>query len=345
MKEFDVAHSQLDGINLIDADAGTGKTYTIEGIFLRLILEKSLSIDQILVVTFTEAVTNELKLRIYQKLKAFYHFLSKRNSSLLPDDYLLAALLNVFSSFKKEHQELWQVNLKSANDAIDEAKIFTIHGFCRGILTDFSFESNESFDTELIKNTNPIINKIAENFWRNVVYQENDVVTTSVLKYFPTPDTLISFFSGTAGHLKIKILPDLSIQQIEDEIKSIKLHFSKAKVIWLRDRSEIKTLLLDNPDIKRQSYKKEALPLKIAQLNLFFDQFLFSEKDLIIYCQSVFKKAEKKGKTLPEVEFFSAFEILYEKLIRFKGLIGQYFIRHGRIELKKNEPIKSIRIQ
>ena len=64
MKEFDVACSQLEGIKLIEANAGTGKTDTIEGIFLRLILEKSMSIDQILVVTFTEAATNELKLRI-----------------------------------------------------------------------------------------------------------------------------------------------------------------------------------------------------------------------------------------------------------------------------------------
>jgi exodeoxyribonuclease V beta subunit len=335
MKEFDVAYSQLDGINLIDANAGTGKTYTIEGIFLRLILEKSLSIDQILVVTFTEAATNELKLRIYQKLKAFYRFLGSGVSDLLPEDYLLASLLNSFLNLNSEQKDLWRANLKSAIDSIDEAKIFTIHGFCRRVLNDFSFESNEPFDIELIKNTNPIINEIAENFWRNIVYQKNDIITASVLKYFPTPQALITFFSNTAAHLKINILPDLSIQEIQNEIKAISVHFSKAKIIWLKDRSAISTLLLENPDINRRSYKKELIPAKIDQLNLFFDQFLFSETVLKIFCQNVFKKSEKKGKTLPEVEFFVVFEILYEKLTRFKGLIGQYFIKHCRVQLKQ----------
>ena len=53
--------SPIEGTNLIEASAGTGKTYTITGLFLRLLLEKKLSVNEILVVTFTESATEELK--------------------------------------------------------------------------------------------------------------------------------------------------------------------------------------------------------------------------------------------------------------------------------------------
>ena len=68
METFDILNSPLRGTNLIEASAGTGKTYTIEGLFVRLILEKQLLVDQILVVTFTNAATEELKDRIRSKL-------------------------------------------------------------------------------------------------------------------------------------------------------------------------------------------------------------------------------------------------------------------------------------
>ena len=68
MKTFDIINSPLVGTNLIEASAGTGKTYTIEALYVRLILEKKLLVDQILVVTFTNAATEELKDRIRKKL-------------------------------------------------------------------------------------------------------------------------------------------------------------------------------------------------------------------------------------------------------------------------------------
>jgi exodeoxyribonuclease V beta subunit len=56
---FDLLHSPLEGNNLIEAGAGTGKTYTITGLYLRLILERRLPVKEILVVTFTVAATEE----------------------------------------------------------------------------------------------------------------------------------------------------------------------------------------------------------------------------------------------------------------------------------------------
>src|SRR5512136_644430 len=66
---FDPLKTPLEGANLIEASAGTGKTYTITGLFLRLLLEKNLAVHEILVVTFTEAATEELKDRIRSKIR------------------------------------------------------------------------------------------------------------------------------------------------------------------------------------------------------------------------------------------------------------------------------------
>jgi exodeoxyribonuclease V beta subunit len=68
MKPFDLLKAPLVGSNLIEASAGTGKTYNIEGLFIRLVLEMQLPVDQILVLTFTNAATEELKIRIRKKL-------------------------------------------------------------------------------------------------------------------------------------------------------------------------------------------------------------------------------------------------------------------------------------
>ena len=68
MKKFDQIKTPLAGKNLIEASAGTGKTYTIAGIFVRLVVEKRIPPEEILVVTFTKAATEELKDRIRKRL-------------------------------------------------------------------------------------------------------------------------------------------------------------------------------------------------------------------------------------------------------------------------------------
>ena len=68
MRSFDFRNVELEGSNIIEASAGTGKTYSIAGIFLRLVLERDMPVDRILVVTFTDAATSELRDRIRQRL-------------------------------------------------------------------------------------------------------------------------------------------------------------------------------------------------------------------------------------------------------------------------------------
>ena len=113
MKTFDVLDPQtpLLGHHLLEASAGTGKTFAIEHITARLILEQDFTLDEILIVTFTRAATRELKTRIRKTLKS------------KPPSF----------------------NLNRALALIDQAQIYTIHGFCHRMLTEYAFESQLGF--------------------------------------------------------------------------------------------------------------------------------------------------------------------------------------------------------
>ncbi|MDY6954942.1 MAG: UvrD-helicase domain-containing protein, partial [Thermodesulfobacteriota bacterium] len=161
-KTFDLLHAPLEGTNLIEASAGTGKTYAISGLFLRLVIEKNLSVNEILVVTFTEAATEELKDRIRTKLRAAAEAFATGHS----EDPFLGDLRR-----KHPHPEMAYRHLREALRGFDQAAIFTIHSFCRRMLYENAFESRCLFDTELVPDQENLKKEVVEDFWRKHFYQ------------------------------------------------------------------------------------------------------------------------------------------------------------------------------
>ncbi|HSW35430.1 MAG TPA: UvrD-helicase domain-containing protein, partial [Candidatus Limnocylindrales bacterium] len=76
MEELNIQDAELSGSKLIEASAGTGKTYSVALLVLRLILEKEVPIDKMLMVTFTKAATAELELRIRKFVRLAYRYAS-----------------------------------------------------------------------------------------------------------------------------------------------------------------------------------------------------------------------------------------------------------------------------
>ncbi|MGL4268175.1 MAG: UvrD-helicase domain-containing protein, partial [Plesiomonas sp.] len=149
----------LYGERLIEASAGTGKTYTIAALYLRLLLglggeaafTRPLRVDEILVVTFTEAATGELRERIRARIRDGRLLLMQMvqqptmRESLLAGtqqkDPLLAQMLAIAPSECAEAAQ----TLLAAERQMDEAAIYTIHGFCQRMLTQNAFESGSLF--------------------------------------------------------------------------------------------------------------------------------------------------------------------------------------------------------
>ena len=123
---------ELQGTSLIEASAGTGKTYTIANLYLRHIL-LGRKPGEILVVSFTNAATDELSQRIRARL---YHALAVLDSAVAGDDEFLACLLNQQQSLEDEQQQLHKMRLRHALRSMDESAISTIHGFCQSALQD-----------------------------------------------------------------------------------------------------------------------------------------------------------------------------------------------------------------
>ena len=162
IKGFDLLESPLEGTNLIEASAGTGKTYTIAGLFLRLILEKGFSVNDILVVTYTVAATEELRDRIRKKIREAMEAFSAGSSS---DEFL-----NGLVQKNPDPQGAIRLLQEALHD-FDEASIFTIHGFCQRTLHESAFESGSLFDTELIPDQERLKEEIVRDFWRLQFYR------------------------------------------------------------------------------------------------------------------------------------------------------------------------------
>jgi len=121
---YDFNQIDLTRHGLIEASAGTGKTYTIENLVVRLLKETDVELENILLVTFTEKAASELKIRIREKLEGE---------------------LNDLKGQAKASKKL-----RDALDAFDKAPIHTIHGFCQTVLRDFAFENSVLFQSEVI---------------------------------------------------------------------------------------------------------------------------------------------------------------------------------------------------
>lgn len=161
-------HLPLDGVRLVEASAGTGKTYTLATLVTRLVMERGLRIGQVLAVTFTEAATQELRKRIRERLQ-----LALALVDAVPADgesaetALTRTLLQRHRAASGEGDASLRRRLRQAAVEIDLAAIFTIHGFCARVLREHALEAGQGFDApELLASDAELRNEVAADLWR-----------------------------------------------------------------------------------------------------------------------------------------------------------------------------------
>jgi exodeoxyribonuclease V beta subunit len=184
-ERFDAASAVLHpGINLIEASAGTGKTFAIAMLALRFIVERGLSIEQLLIVTFTKAATEELKERIRARLADAKRALDGQTGN---GDNALAAWMQTLPVDKALARQRLQLALLD----IDRAGIFTIHGFCQRVLNEHALESGQVFGAELSGDLHAIRRQIAADFWRLRVVSVAPHIAAVYTAQCATPDALL----------------------------------------------------------------------------------------------------------------------------------------------------------
>ena len=224
IKDFDVASDELSlGSHLIEASAGTGKTYTIAMLVLRFVVEQGVAIDNLLVVTFTNAATAELRERVRLRLLEGQQALSGNGQGLDSNVVDWAKYLSIDKNTALQR-------LASALLNIDQAAIFTIHGFCQRALKEFALESGQLFDCDLTSDVSALRLQIAEDYWREHLYPRPLWAVSLLLHAAINPEQLLHSIEGVndRGVVYPELLSmDSSLLTIEQSLESVRVVLPK----------------------------------------------------------------------------------------------------------------------
>lgn len=317
---FDPLSIAISGTNLIEASAGTGKTYGIAALFTRLVVLEQMPVESILTVTFTKAATAELKTRLRARLddvlQALEHTADSddisddieaycRNSH--PDDVFLIGLLK--QALTRESRNRLIVRLKAAIGQFDNAAIYTIHGFCQRILRDYAFLCGAPMDVELAEDNRERLLVPTQDFWRGRI-SSDPVLARLVFERRQTPQTMLAAVQKFAGR------PYLVFRRPETDLEAAQQNFHsvRQKVCGRLEALEetfwrVRTILNGN-SYRENTFKTVFADLKSAASS---DALPFFGKTTVeklpMFASDVLEKHTKKGET-PALSDFADLNLL-----------------------------------
>ncbi|MET0387447.1 MAG: exodeoxyribonuclease V subunit beta [Polyangiales bacterium] len=231
----------LSGVTLIEASAGTGKTYTLAALFVRLLLESELSVDQILVVTYTRAATAELRVRIRKRIGQTLEALDGAEDL---EDPVLARLVEQARETGQSARK--RALLGHALAAFDEAAIFTIHGFCQRVLKRHAVESGAAFDAELSEDQGLLVEELVCDFWASRLAGESEGFVAALDSHDLTIERLLRFVRRALPNPQLAIVPAPSrIEQAELERTYLAARGLAAQ-LWAAESTALTRLLLES---------------------------------------------------------------------------------------------------
>lgn len=257
----------LNQISLIEASAGTGKTYTIGSLYLRLLLKagennfsRPLNVEEILVVTFTEMATEELKKKIRERITdaidKLTAFAETKDKSSFKNDEFLTALCHDLDIFEAIHR------LKLAEQNMDLAAIYTIHGFCRRMLMQYAFHSGIHFNLELIKDQSDLLVRFANEFWREHFYPLDFESANFIATELVSPANVLSLLKADLGkdlQVEIENKQALSVPIqifLPQYLGGYQKALNELKAFWLESADEISAIITNELE---KDYPKDQL--------------------------------------------------------------------------------------
>lgn len=342
----------LQGQRLIEASAGTGKTYTIGILYLRLLLglggehaySRPLSVEEILVVTFTEAATAELRGRIRDNIHGLriaciraVDGKRREDESSDPSDQPLV-----------EHDSAWQPLLQQITDLpaaaglllaaerqMDEASIFTIHGFCQRMLNMNAFESGMLFEQQLVENQQQLLSQAAADFWRRYCYPLEMDTARAVLDNFSGPEhllaSLLPWLQGEMPEIKSPVAEDQSLQQCHQQNMQ---RIDALKQAWSAAARDIRELI-EQSDVDKRSYSKKNLPVWLEKLDLWAADAHSGyqlPKELERFTQSALNEKTKKGQA-PQHPVFTQIELFLQQPVTLYDCLVSHALREIRLSV------------
>ncbi len=320
MNAFDIIGTPLSGCNMIEASAGTGKTHAIAGLFLRLILEQELLINEILVVTFTVAATEELRDRIRKRLRAAQEALNGARHDFSGDELLEKVVVPNRGNTRKREA------INNALKDFDKAAIYTIHGFCQTMLRDHAFESAALFDTELIAEQQELFHILIDDFWRKHFYDAQPLFLQYALSTQQSRAAFMKLIKKQFATAVLTVVPQVEKPDIEAAHHDVLVHFNQLKEVWPMCRSAVEYILFHDCSLSRTAYR----PQTVATMLVEMDNYLESEAVFpVFYGFDKFTSARiaqslKKNGVPPYHEFFEWCNTFYTSYLTAQNIFGRY---------------------
>lgn len=325
-QDLDVFACPLDGIRLIEASAGTGKTWNICGLALRLLLERALPVQQLLVVTFTNAATAELAERIRARIADVLRWLAsgREEADRFPSRLVAAVEANAGLD-----RATLAARLEAALAAFDEASIFTIHAFCQRALGDAAFSAGEPFEQELAPEDAEFVAATAADFWRREVAGGSlpPALVDILLARGDTPEA----WGALVKQVLAKPLAELrwpaedGADTLADAADTLNRSFAAARSAWNAEPETPEALILRHLErLNATSYKADSVATGAHNWRAWLaagPAGCTGEPDkLKLHLYTPDKLKPKKGQApLPEHPFFAAAEALIAALATYQG--------------------------
>lgn len=308
----------LNQTNLIEASAGTGKTYTIGSLYLRLLLQEKRKVEEILVVTFTEIATQDLKRKIRERLMEALAFLQayQATSDNLPQDPfltpLIASLENVNEGIRR---------LEEALQNLDLAAIFTIHGFCRRMLMQHAFYSGVHFNLQLVKDSSDLYRQLAEELWRRYFYHLSVRHSAMIADLLGSPESLLAVLKPHIG--RQLVVNDAQAQALGEsmaeflpKLADYEQSLQEIKHFWLAQSNLIEQILEQElakkysggeaKSLNRQSYKRNLVTKWVSEVNAWAqdeNQWQVAKNCRSVLLKALWHSTRKKARCPSNIRF------------------------------------------
>ena len=308
----------MNGLNLVEASAGTGKTFTIAGLYLRLVVEARIAVENILVVTYTKAATAELRERLRARLVQAWRAAC---SGAAPADEQLQAMLATTAD-----RDGLRRQLEAALASFDIAAIYTIHGFCQRVLADSAFEAGLATGSELLPDVDDLVDEIVADYWREKLYAAPAaVVRHIVLSAKLGPEALRDLVKRYAGRTELTLRAPAPPPALDAILTRYDEAYRAAQTTWRETQSQVEDILLHAKVFNRNKLRVKAMERLIRALERYFaatsapPPLPMDEAQRIT--RATLTAALKSGQELPEHAFFTMWDRVVDAALRMDAAL------------------------
>ncbi len=273
---IDVAKSTpLHGAHLIEASAGTGKTFALAGFYLRAIIEKNLSPKQILVVTFTEAAAQELRDRLRRRVRIALFLASQTNSKVVFPEWAPLAEIQWVQDLLIEQTKATPQSVKDilqrAVIELDEARISTIHGFCQRVLLEHGWRAQlGGVKVEIGADEVELSQSMAIQIRREILAQENIDLSVSALAMWPSIEnmaqSLRSMMSNPSSIEPNCDQPKISLAESNARFSLVARQFATTTRDELQDATATLYSMTQRKILPARNFRKPSVDLAASRL-------------------------------------------------------------------------------